>query len=125
MEHIALIVDDDRPTLIFLEQVLRPTGIHVQMAEDGLQAMEVLETLTPTMLLLDMLMPRLGGLELLDYIVRTPRLDDMFVAIISAHQNFPPGPQTERINAFFLKPIRPKELREATRNVMASGGVVR
>ena len=42
MDYIALIVDDDHPTLMFLEQVLRPLNVRVVKAEDGAQALTMI-----------------------------------------------------------------------------------
>ncbi len=119
MEYIALIVDDDRPTLMFLEQVLHPSGIQVMKAEDGLQAMEILEHSTPIIIFLDMLMPGASGLEVLDYIVSTPRLNNMFVVIVSAHRYFESSEALKRANTFYVKPIRPKDIREITQHVLS------
>lgn len=114
MDYIALIVDDDHPTLLFLEQVLRPLNVRVMQAEDGSQAIAILENHTPIILFLDMLMPTMSGLDVLEYIRRTPRLNNLFVAVVSAHSYFEPSPALERANAYYVKPIRPKDIRETT-----------
>lgn len=119
MEYIALIVDDDRPTLLFLEQVLRPSGIQIMQAEDGLQALEILEHYTPVILFLDMLMPGASGLEVLEYIARTPRLNNMFVVVVSAHRYFEPSDALKRANSYYVKPIRPKDIRDITQHVLS------
>ncbi len=114
MDNIALIVDDDHPTLLFLEQVLRPLNVRVMQAEDGTQAIPILENHSPVILFLDMLMPNLGGMEVLDYICHTSRLDNLFVAVVSAHSYFEPSPTLARANAYYVKPIRPKDIRDIT-----------
>jgi CheY-like chemotaxis protein len=114
MDYIALIVDDDHPTLLFLEQVLRPLNVHVMQAEDGAEAISILENHTPIVLFLDMLMPTVGGMEVLEYIQNTQRLNNMFVAIVSAHSYFAPSPSLDRANAYYVKPIRPKDIRDVT-----------
>ncbi len=119
MDYIALIVDDDHPTLMFLEQVLRPLNVRVMKAEDGAQAVDILENHNPIILFLDMLMPTMGGMEVLEYIRNTPRLNNLFVAVVSAHSYFEPSPALERANAYFVKPIRPKDIREATQHALS------
>ena len=114
MDYIALIVDDDQPTLMFLEQVLRPLHVRVMQAEDGAQAISILEDHTPIILFLDMLMPTISGMEVLAYICDTPRLNNLFVAVVSAHSYFEPSPTLARANAYYVKPIRPKDIRDAT-----------
>ena len=119
MDYIALIADDDHPTLLFLEQVLRPLNVRVMQAEDGAQAIAILENHTPIVLFLDMLMPTMGGMEVLAYICNTPRLNNMYVAIVSAHSYFEPSPTLERANAYYVKPIRPKDIRDATQYALS------
>jgi CheY-like chemotaxis protein len=119
MDYIALIVDDDHPTLLFLEQVLRPLNVRVMQAEDGAQAIAILENHSPIILFLDMLMPTMGGMEVLEYIHHTPRLNNLFVAVVSAHSYFEPSPILARANAYYVKPIRPKDIRDATQYALS------
>lgn len=111
MDHLALIVDDDPHTLMLWNAVLKPLGIEVLQAGDGAQALNILEQQTPTVLLLDMLMPYVSGQDVLDYVAKTPRLDNMYVVIISAHRQSDSS-QLSRANAILLKPIRPIEIRD-------------
>jgi len=119
MDYIALIVDDDQPTLLFLEQVLSPLGLRVMQAEDGAQALAILENHTPVILFLDMLMPSISGLEVLDYIDHTPRLNNLFVTVVSAHRSFESSDVLQRANAYYVKPIRPKDIRDVTQNALS------
>jgi CheY-like chemotaxis protein len=119
MEYIALIVDDDRPTLLFLEQVLHPTGIQVMQADNGLQALDILQSFTPVILFLDMLMPGASGIEVLEYIACTPRLNNMFVVVVSAHRYYEPSEALKRANNYLVKPIRPKDIRDITQHVLS------
>lgn len=111
MDGLALIVDDDPHTLMLWNAVLKPSGINIIQATDGAQALAVLEEQTPTLLLLDMLMPFVSGKDVLDFVVQTPRLNDMYVVVISAHRQ-PESEQLARANAVLLKPIRPIEIRD-------------
>ncbi|MBI1277388.1 MAG: response regulator [Anaerolineaceae bacterium] len=111
MDHLALIVDDDPHTLMLWNAVLKPSGIEVIQAGDGSQALSILEQRTPTILLLDMLMPYVSGQDVLNFVAQTPRLNDMYVVIISAHRQ-PESAQLSRANAVLLKPIRPVEIRD-------------
>jgi len=118
MDYIALIVDDDQPTLLFLEQVLRPLGLHAIRAEDGAQALAILENHTPVILFLDMLMPAIGGLEVLEYVEQTPRLNNLFVTVVSAHRSFESSNALQRANAYYVKPVRPKDIRDITHHAL-------
>jgi len=111
MGHLVLIVDDDPHTLMLWSAVLKPSPVEVIQAGDGAQALVILEKQTPTILLLDMLMPYVSGQDVLNYVAKTPRLDNMYVVVISAHRQ-PDSDQLARANAVLLKPIRPVEIRD-------------
>lgn len=117
MDQLALIVDDDPHTLMLWNAVIKPSGITIIQAADGAQALAVLAEQTPTLLLLDMLMPYVSGKDVLDYVVHTPRLNDMYVVVISAHRQ-PESEQLARANAVLLKPIRPIEIRDLLQPVL-------
>ena len=119
MEHIALIVDDDQHTLLLLNEVLKTSGIRTIQAEDGAQALSILETTTPVIMLLDMLMPHVPGKQVLDYVSNTPRLDNMFVAVVSAHRYFEDSNQASRANLYIVKPIRPRDIHNALQQALS------
>jgi CheY-like chemotaxis protein/anti-sigma regulatory factor (Ser/Thr protein kinase) len=72
-----LVVDDDRITRHVLRKVLTSAGFSVAVAKDGVEALKVMKTRRFDLLLLDVWMPRMNGLELLAKLRRTkarPRL---------------------------------------------------
>jgi CheY-like chemotaxis protein len=118
MDHLVLIVDDDPHTLLLWSAVLKPSGVNVIQAGDGAQALTILENQTPTILLLDMLMPYVSGQDVLNYVAKTPRLDEMYVVVISAHRQSATS-QLARANAVLLKPIRPIEIRDLLQHALS------
>jgi sigma-B regulation protein RsbU (phosphoserine phosphatase) len=61
----VMIVDDNRVNRHLLSALLERGGIrHVEMAEDGADAMERMETFTPDLILLDLMMPKMDGFEM-------------------------------------------------------------
>lgn len=119
MAHTALLVDDDQTTLIFLEQALQPTGVQPLLAADGVQAIELLQENTPAIMFLDMLLPKVSGMQVLDYVLNAPHLNNMFVVVISAQNSFPDSPQMNRADVYFVKPLRLKDLRDVTQQALA------
>jgi len=63
-QHI-LIVDDDQGIRASLKAFLERTGFEISTASDGMQALALLDRVSPDLLLLDILMPRLDGRETL------------------------------------------------------------
>ncbi len=59
----VLVVDDEPANRRLLEVILRPEGYEVHSANDGLEALAVVETLKPDVILLDVRMPGLDGIE--------------------------------------------------------------
>ena len=65
-----LITDDNRAFRETLREVFEPRGFHTVAASDGAEALEIVQTEEIHLVLLDMHMPRLTGLELLQQLQR-------------------------------------------------------
>lgn len=61
----VLIVDDEPDARLVLEGVLSHLGLDVRMADDGHNALKQIETQQPLLVLLDLLMPKMDGFEVL------------------------------------------------------------
>ncbi|MEK7148459.1 MAG: response regulator [Patescibacteria group bacterium] len=78
-----IIVEDDAVLRDVLAQKLEKSGYVVDIAEDGIVAIEKIRAVRPDCVLLDILMPRKGGIEVLEEIHADPTLRDIPVIIIS------------------------------------------
>jgi CheY-like chemotaxis protein len=67
-EKVILLVDDDRELNDGLRSLLEKRGHRVIQAFNGLQAKEVIQQMQPDLMILDMMMPRMGGYPLLEYL---------------------------------------------------------
>jgi len=56
-----LIVDDDNQNMAFVQEILRLQGYLTCSAHDGFEGLDLFEKLSPDLVMLDWLMPRLGG----------------------------------------------------------------
>ncbi len=79
-----LIVDDFRDMVLALRIFLEGKGYEVLEAYDGVQALEILETQTPHMIILDIMMPRMDGWATLTRIQANERLQDIPVLMLTA-----------------------------------------
>src|SRR5690606_30879630 len=61
---LALVVDDSLSTRRSLAQLVNDIGMDVRTARDGFEAIEIMQETSPSLLLVDMEMPRMNGLEL-------------------------------------------------------------
>jgi len=79
-----LVVDDNEENRNLLVRRLEREGYAVQVAEGGLRALELLETCAADLVLLDVMMPDLDGVEVLQRIKGDPRHRELPVLMISA-----------------------------------------
>ncbi len=78
-----LVVDDDRATRDVFSQLLSTSGYAVQTAATGREALEVTQAAHPEIVLLDVRLPDISGLEVCRRIKLNPALPDVFVVLIS------------------------------------------
>ncbi len=64
----VLIVEDEKPIASALNELLNNEGVKAQVASDGVQALKTLEKQSFDLILLDILMPGLGGYDVLNII---------------------------------------------------------
>jgi len=64
-EKLILIVDDDESVRDLLEFIVKKEGFRVETASDGQEAIEKAKKLFPDLILLDLMLPRYGGFEIL------------------------------------------------------------
>jgi DNA-binding response OmpR family regulator len=67
----ALIVEDDHGILRLVKTVLEREGFVVEGVRDGDEALELLKTVASDLLILDLMLPRVGGEAVLDYLDAT------------------------------------------------------
>ena len=83
MASPILLVEDDSLLLEVLERLLTKAGFSVVVAIDGPEAIQRLEELSPSLVLLDLVIPRLDGFEVLKQIRANPKFAHVPVIILS------------------------------------------
>lgn len=81
----VLIVDDEPDNLMIPQEVLSFLGAKVYTAENGEQGMELLATIKPTFILLDLSMPKMDGWEMIKRIRAAPETAKTPVIALTAH----------------------------------------
>ena len=66
--HRALVVDDDEPIRTLLARIVEHEGFNVQTAKDGREAIARIDADGYDVILLDLMMPRVDGYEVLDHL---------------------------------------------------------
>jgi DNA-binding response OmpR family regulator len=72
-EKLILLVDDDRELNDGLRSLLERSGHRVVQAFDGVQARDFIHKQRPDLMILDMMMPRLGGYPVLEHLKTLPQ----------------------------------------------------
>ena len=101
----VLIVDDDAPARRLLQVRLRALGCEIAMAGDGQEAMVEIKKREPALMLLDLQMPKMGGIEVLR---RLRNAGAVFpVVVITAHGSIESAVEAMREGAydFITKPL--------------------
>lgn len=119
-----IIVEDDAVLRDVLAGKLEKSGYLVEKAEDGVIAMEKIHATRPDCILLDILMPRKGGIEVLEDLHNDPELSKIPVIIISNSGQPVEIKRAQELGAreFLIKAVfDPNEVLEKVERVLAGG----
>ncbi len=107
-----LLVDDDIRFTQLLQLVFESGGFGVTIANTGAQALESLEKELPEAILLDLMAPTMGGLEVCKQIKANPRTSTVPVLFLSAKSDQETQRRAKEAGAteYLTKPIRPSDL---------------
>jgi len=103
----VLIVDDSLSVRNSLSQLMSDGGYRVVTARDGLEAIEVLEAESPDIVLTDLEMPRMNGLDLVSYIRNSSQLTTVPIIMITSRTMAKHQQQAELagVNQYITKPF--------------------
>lgn len=106
-----LIVDDSKINLKVANQILKPYNFNIKMVESGYECLEALETQTFDLILMDIMMPKMNGVETLR---RLKEMDGFDIPVIALTADAIEGTDEKYLNAGFnaylSKPIDRYEL---------------
>ncbi len=108
----VLVVDDERHIARFLEFVLKKAGYDVALAYNGEQALAAVEAFDPDVMLLDLVLPKLTGLEVLKRLRADVKYTKLVVMVLSARSfgEVPAELREAGANEHCPKPIAPSTL---------------
>jgi putative two-component system response regulator len=84
MSSMVLIVDDEYAGRETLQSVLEGEGYQLEMAENGMQAIEKAKNLLPDVILLDVMMPGMTGFEVCQRIRSDPQIAEIPIIVLTA-----------------------------------------
>ena len=107
-----LIVEDEIEIAELLQLYLEKEGFTCRVCRDGVNALVVFQEMQPDLVILDLMIPGLDGLEVCARIRQKPGLKDPYILILTAK-----GEELDRIiglstgaDDYMVKPFSPKEL---------------
>ncbi|MDD5038498.1 MAG: response regulator transcription factor [Dehalococcoidales bacterium] len=115
----VLVVDDDVRILAFIRPSLRLAGYDVITATSGAEALDLVESMKPSIMLLDILMSPMDGFEVLRRLRPLSRLP---VIAISAHVSSVDKALSLGANDFLGKPFRPEQLVTKIKTLLSKAG---
>ena len=99
----VLVVEDDPDVRQAMAELLEDGGYECILAEHGLEALETLRRRTPSLVLTDLLMPVMNGVELIDRLRRDARWSHLPVVVMTAAGERIIGVDLESLNVPVLK----------------------
>jgi CheY-like chemotaxis protein len=120
MEDISVLVaEDDTDTRLLLQTLLEMSGFTIVPAADGAQAIHWLAHFTPDVILTDLMMPNVSGLELIVHVKSDARLAKIPVVAVTAYGS---GELRQAMaagaDATLQKPVDPGHLMAVLRQVL-------
>ncbi len=110
--HKILVVDDEQDIIELLEYNLVKEGYDVRTAVNGQKAVEVAKDFNPHLILMDIMMPKMDGIEACRKIKELPKLKDVFVIFLTARSEEYSEVAAFEVGAndYITKPIKPRAL---------------
>ncbi len=78
-----LLVEDEEIIIDLLQRKLQKEGYEVSVARDGEEGLKVMREVKPDLILLDIVMPKMGGFEVMEEMAKEPDLKKIPVIVIS------------------------------------------
>ncbi len=112
MDPKVLLVEDEKNIILGVRTCLDAVGYQVHVVEDGEQALEYIKTRRPDLVLLDLMLPKIDGFEVLKAIKQSNSTKDIPVIVLTAKVSHEDQKRAQDLGADFYmtKPFRPQEL---------------
>ncbi|MFK7814132.1 MAG: response regulator transcription factor [Maribacter sp.] len=115
MNKKLLIVDDEAHIRMLIEQTLEDLedeGVELLFAENGAEALEIIQKEEPNLVFLDVMMPKMNGMEVCQKVKKELHLNDVYIILLTAK-----GQEVDRqkglemgANKYMTKPFDPDEM---------------
>jgi len=112
MSSKILIIDDEPDIRVLIEYTLKKEGFTVKTAEDGESGINTAKSFLPDLIILDVMMPGIDGMETCELLRQNPIFNDTFICFLTARSE--DYSQIAGFNSgaddYITKPVKPKVL---------------
>ena len=124
MSQKILIVDDEDHLRMLIEQTLEDLedeGVELLTASNGEEALEMIIEEKPNLVFLDVMMPKMNGIEVCRKVKQELKLNDIFIIILTAKGQELDKQKGKDVEAdiYMTKPFDPDDLLEKAREVLS------
>lgn len=123
MEQKILIVDDEAHIRMLIEQTLEELedeGVEFLTAENGEIALEIIRTEKPNLVFLDVMMPKMNGMEVCRRVKKELKMNEVFIVLLTAK-----GQELDRLkgqevgaDVYMTKPFDPEVILNKAKEVL-------
>ena len=123
MEKSLLIVDDEPHIRMLLEQSLEDLedeGVDLLIASNGEEALKVIQNEKPRLVFLDVMMPRMNGMEVCNRVKNELRLNEVYIVLLTAKGQEVDRQRGHQVGAdkYMTKPFDPDALLNLARTIL-------
>ena len=120
-----MIVDDESHIRMLIEQTLEELeedGVQLLFAENGEQALQIIKEEKPNLVFLDVMMPKMNGMEVCQKVKKELFLDEVYIILLTAK-----GQEVDRqkgldmgADRYMTKPFDPDEMLEIATEILSN-----
>jgi len=121
-DKTVMIIEDEEDAAELFAEMMRLSGYRVIKSSKSAPALEMMKTNKPDVILLDIMMPEISGLDILRFMRRDPLLEDIPVVIITA-KGMPvdiKNGMEAGASTYLTKPVGFFDLKEAVERALGS-----
>jgi two-component system alkaline phosphatase synthesis response regulator PhoP len=125
MNHRILIVDDERRTLLLMKRALRDLqdeheDVEILTASNGEQALQIIQADRPALVYLDIMMPKVDGLEVCKTVKSELNLSDIYIVMLTAMGQEIDRQRAREVGAdlYLTKPFDPDRVLKIAKDVL-------
>lgn len=118
--HRALVVEDSRTVACLMKHYLQLEGFEVLLAADGTIGLETARRERPSVIVTDLNMPGMDGLEMVRALRADARTHDIAICMLTSDERAETEREARAVGAddYILKPMEPRSLAARVRGVM-------